>query len=194
MKDFFHKYGYSIVKMFLYQFAISLFGFSLYIAVSSMENMGNTPSIVASVFSTLFYLFLLYVLVWDIGAHDKISVDVGKQPYKPMNGFIFGLLANLPNFIVAIAVAIGTLLASIGAESSALIVKILSSSTALYRAVFEGMYLGIIMKTQIAAYWWVYFLLPIPSIITAGVAYLMGHKNLHLTPLVLPQDTKKKKK
>ena len=38
MGDFFHKYGYSIVKMFVNQFALSLFGSTLAMATLAAKN------------------------------------------------------------------------------------------------------------------------------------------------------------
>ena len=188
MKDFFHKYGYSIVKMFLYQFAISLFGITLAMATISTKN--NTLTIIVSICATIFYLFLLYVMVWDIGARDKISVDVGKKEYKPFTGITLGVFANVPNLIVAVLFALEAIFAALGVGFAAY----LGTFTILYRTIFMGMYVGLIVGLDIGTFWWIYFLLPVPSIITAGVAYFFGHKNLHLTSVVLYQDPKQKKK
>ncbi len=189
MKVFFSRYGYSIVKMFLYQFAISLFGTSL--AMSTIATQNKTLTVIVSIFSVLFYLFLLYVLVWDIGAQDKVSVDVGKKEYKPFTGILLSLVANALNFVNAILCSLLSLLALLGAEGSG---KALSVITMLYRVVFEGMYLGLITQLNIADKWWTYFIIIIPSIITTAIAYYLGHKNIHFTSVVLYQDPKSKKK
>ena len=54
IKDFFERYFYNSVKMFVRQIAISIFGLMIAIATS------GTLSIVTSVFAALFYLFLIY--------------------------------------------------------------------------------------------------------------------------------------
>ena len=75
--------------MFVNQFAISIFGVSLTFATTSAhgEAQGfDTLTVVVSILSVLFYLFLIYTLAWEIGAKDKISVDVGKKPYRPHLG------------------------------------------------------------------------------------------------------------
>ncbi len=86
MKKFFLDYGYSSVKMFVNQFAIALFGFSLVIAVSGLENEYSDWLIyVVSGFAVLFYLVLIYSIPWNHGARDRISVDYKKKdknPYK----------------------------------------------------------------------------------------------------------------
>ena len=109
MKNFFSKYSYAMVKMFVTQFAIGLFGAVLSFAASSvggnesttLSGTERTLLIVVSSFAILFYLFLIYTSIWEIGAKDKISADVGKLKIKPWLGLVISLLANLPNFIVA---------------------------------------------------------------------------------------------
>ncbi len=189
MKVFFNRYGYSIVKMFLYQFAISLFGTSL--AMSTIATQNKTLTIIVSICSVIFYLFLLYVLVWDIGAQDKVSVDVGKKEYKPLTGVLLAIIANALNFVNAILCSLIAVLAIFGIEGAN---KALSAITMLYRVIFEGMYLGLITQLHIADKWWTYFVIIIPSIITTAIAYYLGHKNIHFTSVVLYQDPKSKKK
>ena len=95
MKNFFHDYSYNIVKMFVNQFAISIFGVSLTLATTQahIESSGfDTFTLVVSIFAVAFYLFLIYTLAWEIGAKDKISVDVGKKPYRPHLGILLSLV------------------------------------------------------------------------------------------------------
>lgn len=197
MKAFFSRYSYTIVKMFLYQFAISLFGSTLAMATTSSGN--STLTIVVSICAAAFYLFLLYVMVWEIGAQDKISVDVGKKEYKPFTGLILSLIANIPNFIIAILFAVGYPSMAAGGEWGSNICAVMK----LLLFILEGMYLGIVtaIKMDVAGVvqqlnnlWWPYFLMPLPAIITCSVAYFLGHKNIHFTSVVLYQEPKQKKK
>ena len=105
MKKFFHDYSYNIVKMFVNQFAISIFGVSLTFATTSAhgESTGfDTLTVVVSLLSVLFYLFLIYTLMWEVGAKDRIHVDMGKMKKHPHTGLIMSIIANIPNFIIAI--------------------------------------------------------------------------------------------
>ena len=197
MKAFFRRYDYNIVKMFLYQFAISLFGSTLAMATTSSGNSNLT--LVVSICAAAFYLFLLYVMVWDIGAQDKISVDTGKKEYKPLTGLILSLIANIPNFIIAILFSIGYPSMAAGEEWGSNICAVMK----LLLFILEGMYLGLVtaLKMDVAGItqqlnnlWWPYFLMPLPAIITCTVAYFLGHKNIHFTSVVLYQEPKKKKK
>ena len=197
MKEFFHKYGYNIVRMFLYQFAISMFGSTLAMATTTSGNTSLT--IVVSVCAVLFYLFLLYVLVWELGAHDKISVDVGKKEYKPFTGVVLSMLANIPNFIIAIVFTIGYPSLASGGEWGSNICAVMK----VLLFILEGMYLGLLTAIRIPVngviqqlnnLWWPYFLITLPAIITCGLAYYLGHKNIHFTSIMIYKDPKQKKK
>lgn len=197
MKVFFHKYGYNIVKMFLYQFAVSLFGSTLAMATTSSGN--RTLTIVVSICAVLFYLFLLYVMTWEIGAQDKIAVDVGKKEYRPFTGFVMSAIANIINFVIAIVFTVGYPSMMAGEEWGSNICAVVKVLLFL----LEGMYLGVAtaIKIDVAGIsqalnnlWWPYFLMPLPAILTCGIAYYLGHKNIHFTSVVLYQEPNKKKK
>ena len=86
--------------MLLHQLAISVFGFSLVLAAMKMDNdvLRNGTSI----FSIIFYLFLIYMKAWDIGYRDKIAVEQGKKTSNPLRGAIISLCANAINYVFAI--------------------------------------------------------------------------------------------
>ena len=158
--------------MFVNQFAISLLGSVLAFSTSTTGN--DMLTLVVSIFAILFYLFLIYNMTWEIGAKDKISVDVGKKMYTPYAGLFMSLIANIPNFIIAIAYTLGMLIAQTHGQVAAM--------SKLAAMVCEGMYFGTIMTLKIGdtplhMFWWTYFLIMIPAIVSATVAYLLGHRN-----------------
>lgn len=172
LKGFFSQYSYGMVKMLVNQLAISIFGGVLAMATSAAGN--DTLTLVVSIFAVLFYLFLLYNMTWEIGAKDKISVDVGKKPYRPYVGVVMAVIANIPNLIIALAYAIGSTFATVNGNVAAI--------SKLIAMVAEGMYFGAISvikigDTAIHHYWWTYFLMTVPAIVTSTVAYLLGHRN-----------------
>ena len=182
MKNFFHDYSYNIVKMFVNQFAISIFGVSLTLATTQahIESSGfDTFTLVVSIFAVAFYLFLIYTLAWEIGAKDKISVDVGKKPYRPHLGILLSLVANIPNLLAALLYAIATL---IGSESMMFVVR-------LFATLIQGMYFGIITAislpiggtyVQLNSLWPTFFLMAIPAMLTSWIAYFLGHRNFRI--------------
>ena len=195
MKAFWKRYSYSTIKLFVNQFAISIFGLVLALACGKAEN--NTLMYIASLGAIVFYLFLLYAALWEIGAKDKIAVDGGRLPKKYLNGLYMGLIANIPNFILAILVSIGLLFADGG-----LISKIggISSSISIF---IQGMYSGILAMdlggAPLNSYFFVYFLIPLPAILICTISYFFGMKNYHLTKLLISEtpeelEIKKEKK
>ena len=187
MKRFFHEYSYNIVKMFVNQFAIALFGVSLTLAttqiyVDSANSAGfDTFTLIVSILAVLFYLFLIYTLSWEIGAKDRISVDSGKKPYRPHLGLLLSLVANIPNLLAAVIYAV----ASIFENNSVLFVVRFVAS------LLQGMYFGIITAislpvgaggayVQLNSLWPTFFLMTVPAMLISWLAYFLGHKEFRL--------------
>ena len=168
--------------MFVNQFAISIFGFSLTIATTSAhaDSAGfDLLTFIVSIFAVIFYLFLIYTLAWDIGAKDKISVDVGKKPYRPHLGILLSLFAHIPNLIAAVFYLVATLA---GSEDMMFIVRLVAT-------LIQGMYFGLITAVslpiggayvQLNALWPTFFIMVIPAMLTSWLAYYLGHKNIRL--------------
>ncbi len=191
MKNFFGKYSYSIVKMFVNQFAISIFGSVLAMATERAGN--NTLTIIVSGFAIIFYLFLIYTMTWEIGAKDRISVDVGKKEYRPMTGLYMALLANIPNFVIAILYTIAS-----PSMATARWAGNLAVGTRFASVILQGMYLGITSAIQVAGkalhgIWWIYFLIIVPSLITSWLAYYLGHKNFRFFAFITQKEQNKNK-
>ena len=195
MKNFFSKYSYTTVKMFVTQFAIGLFGAMLAFAVSTvggkettvLTGTERTLLIVVSSFAILFYLFLTYTTIWEIGAKDKISADVGKLKIKPWLGIVISLLANLPNFIVATVYTVCWLV-SHGAEGAATNIAAFMKVVVLF---IDGMYYGLLSAINVGSgmlidKWWSLFLIIVPAVLVCGVGYFLGTKDFHITSLGQP--------
>ena len=175
MKEFFNKYSYSMVKMFVNQIAISIFGLMLSMATTNAKS--TVLSIVVSAFAILFYLFLLYTLVWEIGAKDKISVDTGKKEYKPMTGLWMSLVANIPNLLFALIFAVSQpFVSNVGVAKFCGVISFIAN-------VLQGMYFGTISSIVfpsgklLSQMWWAYFIIVIPALLTSFLAYFLGHKD-----------------
>ena len=177
-KQFFKDHSYDMVKMFLNQFATAIFGFVLTLTFTKVGN--TTLRTLCSVFAVLFYLFLLYVMTWEIGYRDRGKIKSGEKPENHFRGTIISLCANVVNFIIAIIILIGHYatipkLAALAVQGSFWL---------------EGMYAGILtnhlMGNPLNSYWLTYFLLPLPAIATCTVAYILGYKDKKFTPLFNP--------
>lgn len=194
MKAFFKEHSYNVVKMFLNQFAIAIFGFTLTLAATQAKSA--TLRNVTSVGSVLFYLFLLYTMTWEIGFKDRVAVQAGRTKRNPLRGGIISLCANMINFILAIF----SMLASLLPQSAITAVGGVCRSAAL---LLEGMYTGLLTNevggAALSSYWFVYFLLPLPAMIVCTGAYNMGVRDIKFTSVfdpILPEsdrDPSKKK-
>lgn len=100
----FKENSYDIVRLYVNQLGIMIFSMLLYTAVGSFENesLSNSLSIFVSVFSTCFYLVLVYYAVWELGAKDKIRIDGGRMEPCKNKGLVMSLFANVPNFVLGL--------------------------------------------------------------------------------------------
>ena len=193
MKDFLNNYSYSAIKMFVNQFAISIFGAMLSMATTAGNN--NTLSIVVSCLAILFYLFLIYTLTWEIGAKDRISVDIGKKKKNIHTGLLVSALAAIPNLIIAIVYSIGYPFMSeyTWAGNMCTVVRLVS-------ILLQGMYLGLTSSVSIGGvtlnfYPITYFAVMLPAMLTSWLAYSLGFKNKKFTALFSyqpPENSSKK--
>ena len=176
MKRFLADHSYDMVKMLLNQIAISIFGFSLALAAGKADN--DTLRTTTSVFSILFYLFLLYTVAWDIGYRDKVSVDIGKKKYRPFKGALISLCANSINFVLALFITLGSIPAFSALSGFGGVCQAIS-------VLLEGMYSGVLANqvngVALNNYWFMYFLIPLPAIAISGISYVLGVKDVKFT-------------
>ena len=165
---FLKKHSYDMVKLLIYQFAISIFGNALALATGETQ---KGLRITTSVFSVLFYLFLVYVMMWDLGTKDTYRFRKNEPGLTYLAGLYISLCASVLNFLFALFVMLGTLIPALGN---------LGAVTKILALLFEGMYTGILAiavnGVTLNQLWFIYFLLPIPLIATASVAYIAGVK------------------
>lgn len=100
----FKENSYDIVRLYINQLGIMIFSMLLYTAVGSFDSakLSSAMSIFVSVFSICFYLVLIYYVMWEIGAKDKIRIDGGKAEPCKCKGLVMGLFANVPNLILGL--------------------------------------------------------------------------------------------
>ena len=128
MKTFYNKYSFAMVKMFINQCVIGLFGNVLALFTSSIKSVPVTIAIGAS--AILFYFFLVYTMIWEIGSKDSIPIDAGRTKYNPLTGLWIAIGAALPNLILATVHALSFPFA----QSS----KLLSGVCAISRMFYKG--------------------------------------------------------
>ena len=104
----FKENSYDIVRLYINQLGIMIFASLLYTPVLSMDNakLSSGLSIVISILSVSFYLALIYYVMWELGAKDKIRIDGGKMEPCKQKGLVMGLYANVPNLILGLGTII----------------------------------------------------------------------------------------
>lgn len=177
IKDFFARYSYDSVKMLLDQIVLAIFGFGLSMAAVHAQN--DTLLLIVGIGSIVFYLAMLYSVAWKMGTTDRPIIEMGHRKYQPWIGAAVSLVANIPNLLVAVTFMINSLVSG-GTGISGVIGRLLN-----------GMYLGIMTVVEyngdhLHAYWWMYFLIILPSVLVSTVAYIMGAKGKMFTKLMIP--------
>ena len=176
---FLKKYSYIIVKLFLNQFAISLFGIGLAFASSYAGN--DTLLLITSIGSVIFYLFLEYAIIWEVGAKDGITATSRHTSRGLWRGFVLSICANALNLIAALMVLTKVF---VGAENQ------LSAVGQLIAMILQGMFQGILSigEPSLNTFWWVYFLIILPAVIVTGLGYIIGNYGLHATNILIPKN------
>ncbi len=181
MKEFFKRYSYAAVKLFVNQFAIALFGLGM--AFVSYYSDSQGLRVATSIGAIVFYLFLLYVHMWEIGAKDGISATARDTSRGLWRGFAIGAIANIPNLLLAVVIAITSLSGVAGG---------LGQVATFVALMLEGMYFGLmsvpIGGVVLSGQAFSYFIIILPAVLVSGLAYIIGSYNLHATNILIPKN------
>ncbi|MBR6708604.1 MAG: hypothetical protein IKL84_02875 [Clostridia bacterium] len=177
---FLKDYSYYIVRMFIYQIAIAIFGLTLAIATGISENF--MLQFWCSTFAILFYLFLICSTIWEVGASDRIRVDAGRAQASPLRGLYMSLFANLPNLILAVIILICAPFSAdqLWAGNTVAVVKLIA-------LLIEGMYTGLLAVDVAGAplntYSWTFLAIIVPALLASTLSYLAGLKNFRIASI-----------
>ncbi len=201
---FLKENSYILSRLLVTQLGMMIFAIVLSTAAASFDGI----LLFVSIFSILFYLVLLYVAIWPLGASDVIRVDAGRQKKCIGKGFLLGTLAAAPSLFLILLMAIGyifghSVLVSSGGIGlygvSRLILGFwqapyLGLSNALLPSIAEtGACLVLGMEVSASVYYLCLLLCQLlfvlPAILVTGVGYIFGHKNIALmSPLQKPKN------
>jgi len=174
MKEFWSENSKIISKLILNQFGATFLGLMVIAAASAAQGQRAWLMLFASCFAAFFYLFLVYAVVWERGGRDRIKVDGGRAVPKPWTGLWVSLIANIPNFILAVLVLISDpFKASFEWAGN---MNLISRALCL---LWEGMYAGFV------SYFspnnpLIHLLYVLPAVAVSTFGYLLGFHNLRL--------------
>lgn len=175
------KENFGIIgKMTLYQFGAAFMGLMVSLGLAMVEN--NIIVLLASIICALFFFYLNYSVMWDLGARDIIRVDGGRAPYQPFNGLKMAFVANIPNIILAILIIIGYIFGSeegnFGYEWAGSMYVIAKGIAVAWEAMYNGFVQLYSPHNPI-----IYVLMLIPNFIAATAGYYLGLKNFRILGL-----------
>ena len=183
MKEFFKKHSYDMVKMFLNQFAVAIFGLVLALATGMAEN--STLQIVSSVGAIIFYMFLLYAMTFELGTKDKTAVEYGRATARPLTGLYISLCANSLNFLLAILITIGYF-------SPNQFFSNVGGGAAVAALLLEGMYTGVLAihvgGVPLNSLVWPFFAITLPALLISAIGYYFGMKGWFVTKILIPKN------
>lgn len=174
-----------ITKLILNQVGAAVLGITL----TSAAAQSDTLFVALSVLSTVFYMALLYNAIWEEGGKERIKIDAGRAPMKPLRGLWVSLIANIPNIAIAVFILIGRVFgstSSFGFKWAGTLYGIAHLAAVFY----EGMYAGLV--SSYSPYNPIgYFLIIFPALFMGTVGYLIGVNNLHITDIFRRKNSKK---
>ncbi len=174
MKEFWSDNSKLIAKTLLNQFGSAFFGVMLFFAAYSLRKVEILPFI-SSCISVVFYLYLIYAIMWEVGGQDRIKFDGGRAAKTPLRGLWVSLAANIPNIILAAAVIISEPFIA-QSKNVAGVINTVARAIAL---LWEGMYMGVV-KTFAPHNPLVYLLMIFPALFVSAAAYYIGFSNKRL--------------
>ena len=174
IKKFFSNYSYHCVKIFVDQIAIAVFGLALAITTAKADS-ANDPNqiqpmtVVVSVGAVLFFLIMAGQIAFKCGVEDREKISLGRFPKNNYTGFLMGLIANIPNLVLAVMYAVFGLFEATGG---------IAAFANLAMKLIYGEYLGILSipvnGTKLGMMPVSFFLIALPSIIACGIAYYLA--------------------
>ncbi len=174
MKDFWSENSKIIGKLILNQFGATFLGLMLLLAAYSVTTQKEWLMPLASCLAVFFYLYLIYNVMWERGGRDRIKIDGGRAVRKPLTGLWISLIANIPNFILAILVLVSSPFAE--AHEWAGNMNLIGRALCL---LWEGMYQGLVVhfspKNPI-----IFLLMILPAIFVCTFSYLIGLSNIRI--------------
>ena len=187
MISFFKDHSKIICRLLLYQFGAAFLG----ITVSFVTSESNTAiDLLGSLFAIIFYITLIYMVMWEEGAKEKIKIEGGRAPYKPLKGLVLSLYANIPNIIIAVMIFIGFIF---GRKDGPFAYSWGTSIYAVFRMaalLWESMFNGIVRlyspRNPV-----IFFLMIFPALGVCTLGYYLGLKNKRILGFLPARPPKK---
>lgn len=101
---FWKDYGKTVKRLWLNQFGGASFGLMLSFLSSSLAtklpDYDKQIHYISGVLGMFFYCYLIYLVIWETGAKDKIRAEGGRISERPNYGIKIALFYSIPSFAV----------------------------------------------------------------------------------------------
>lgn len=176
---------YTAVKVILYQVAMCMFGATMSFAAARAES--DIILALVSIFSIVFYLFLIYVIFYEQGQKDGIKINAQRLRYDRFKALWISLFANSINILLGVLATVGKLFINGGEHilhnlsnyaeetlSPAWAVDMYEIFSTLSKAV-QIMYAGV-LKVFFEGNVFMLIAIPLPAIAVSVISYKLGVK------------------
>lgn len=185
--QFIKKNSYEIVRLFLNQFALAVFGLVLITAARMhVEGAFDWLSLVVSICSVLFYLYILYATLLEIGGKHSVKVESGTMAADRHYGLKVMLFAQVPNVVILLLMFVGWLFGFACTQADFFVGLYGVMQILLYflQSMYDGI-IGAILPSAVGPLncffvWLAYLLSVIPAVLVAWGSYNLGLKNKRL--------------
>ncbi len=161
---------YETAKLFLNQIVLSVFGL-----VTVMATTASVPlTIVCAVLGIGMYVFLIYNMMWEIGAKDKIKADAGRYEYKAVKPFKMALIAGCLNFA-------GGLLCLLSLIQNDVCKSIAGVASTVCKLLW-GHFLGVVKLTNMLENPFVWLFVAVFAVLITVLGYNAGYRGISLIP------------
>ena len=117
LKDFILNNLNMVSKIWANHFGMMIFGLVVLLTTKLMNN--NLLFHCSGVLAMLMYMFLLYMVMWQRGAEDKIKVDAGRIEKNKLYGLYVSLITYSLFIIIAIVIFVLSFFITDGVVSGA---------------------------------------------------------------------------
>ena len=168
-KRFFRENSYMMVKLLVTHLCMTIFGIMVFMPFSEQNQTERFFALALSVCSVVFYIYLIHIQIWDVGAKDSIDTAAGKRRKTPLKGFALALIAAIPDILLCVSYVILWYYReySMGLSRASITVGFIT-------ALWEGMFMGIKNGAFDSGFVYYFLIVPFVPAVFAELSYLVG--------------------
>jgi len=170
---------YETAKLLLNQIVMSVFGL-----ITVMATTASVPlTILCAVLGIGLYVFLIYNMMWEIGAKDRIRADAGRYEYSAFKPFKMGLIAGAGNFFAGLLCLLSLIPADLTTK--------ISGVAATISKLLWGHFLGVAKLSGMLNNPFIWLVISCFAVLVTVLGYNAGYRGFSLIPALHRQNKNK---